>query len=125
MASEPRHITLIEPAERLSLRVGSSTLYYRRLSLGALAAIERQQATLLPAGPDQAPRWSLPPAALEAAVLAAVLLGWEGVTDATGREAPFAPAALARLPGRARSLVLRQARKLHPPRPPQPGESPS
>ena len=125
MEREPRHITLIEPAERLCLRIGSSTLYYRRLSLGALAAIERQQAVALPAGPDMPPRWSLPPAALEAAVLAAVLLGWEGVGDAAGREVPFGPAALARLPGRARSLVLRQARKLHPPRPPHSGESSS
>ncbi|MCA1906576.1 MAG: hypothetical protein LDL11_08310, partial [Desulfarculus sp.] len=74
MQRQPRHITLVDPTERLPLRVGSSTLYYRRLSLGALAAIERQQAELLPAGPGQAPRWGLPPAALEAAVLAAVLL---------------------------------------------------
>lgn len=125
MPREPRHITLVDPAERLALRLGSSTLYYRRLSLGALAAIERQQAVGLPAGPDQPPRWSLPPAALEAAVLAAVLLGWDGVTDAAGQEVAFDPTALARLPGRARSLVLRRARKLHPPRQPKPGESPS
>ena len=125
MASEPRHITLVDPAERLALRVGSSSIYYRRLSLGALAAIERQQAVAIPAGPGQPPRWSLPPAALEAAVLAQVLVGWEGVVDPTGRPVAFGPETLGRLPGRVRALVIKRARKLHPPRQPLPGDEPS
>ncbi|MFH1057614.1 MAG: hypothetical protein V1797_02905 [Pseudomonadota bacterium] len=117
MEREPRHIILVDPAERLALKIGASTLYYRRLSLGALAAIEAQQARLLPgpAGPGEPPAWTLPPAALEAALMAHALLGWEGVTDPAGRPVEFCPAAAARLPGRARRIVLGRARKLHPP----------
>jgi len=115
MQREPRHIVLVDPAERLTLKVGASALHYRRLSLGALAAIERQQAIPLPGPPGESPRWTLPPQALEAAILAHVLVGWAGVSDAGGRPVELSPAAAARLPGRARRIILARARKLHPP----------
>ncbi len=116
MQRAPRHLVLVDPAERHPLCLGASTLYYRRLSLGALAAIERQQAVLAPGGPGEPPRHLLPPAALEAAVLAQVLVGWRGVLGPRdGREVDFTPQAVAALPAAARRLVIRRARLLHPP----------
>jgi hypothetical protein len=113
------HLTLVDPDERLEMRLGASVLLYRRLSLGALAAIERQQALTLAEGNGaDGPRqvW-LPPAALEAAICAHVLLGWQGVRDPLGgAEVPYAPALAPRLPAGARRALIRRAQKIHPPR---------
>lgn len=111
------HLTLVDPDERLDLRLGESVLVYRRLSLGALAAIERQQALTLAAGGGDGPLtvW-LPPSALEAAVCAHVLVGWRGVRDPRGNaELPYDPALASRLPAGARRPLLRRAQKIHPP----------
>lgn len=98
-------LTLVDPDERLALAVGSSTLYYRRLGLGALAALERQQ-TILAGDPGGGPpRAVLPAAALEAAICAHVLKGWRGVLGADGREVRFRPGSAGLLPAMARRLL--------------------
>lgn len=116
MKETPSHITLVDPGERLPLPLAGSVLYYRRLSLGQLAALERQQALSL-AGQAGAPaRIWIPPAALEAAMVAQVLVGWQGVLEPrTGREAQFTPQTAQGLPAAARAPLLRAARRLHPP----------
>lgn len=112
MIERTQNLALVEPGERLALRVGASTLYYRRLSLGALAALERQQAELLtPARGGRATLW-LPPKALEAAICAHVLVGWDGVSDVQGRRAPFSQEAAARLPAKVRALVVGLAQQI-------------
>ena len=115
MIERQQNLALVEPGERLALRVGASTLYYRRLSLGALAAIERQQAELLaaPARGGRATLW-LPPKALEAAICAHVLLDWEGVSDARGNQVPFSPETAARLPAKVRTLLVGLAQQIQP-----------
>jgi hypothetical protein len=105
------YLVLVDPEERLSLRLGASTLYYRRLSLGALAAIERSQTIVLPGERGQKPRVVLPPAALEDALAGHVLVGWQGVRDAQGREVPFTPDNARRLPAQVRRLLLARARR--------------
>lgn len=108
-------LTLVEPGERLPLVIGASTLFYRRLSLGALAAIERGQTVLVPGQGDGPPRALIPPAALEAAICAHVLVGWENVLDPrVDGPAPFGPGAYSRLPAGARRLLLRRSRRLSP-----------
>lgn len=115
MKTQPPVLTLVDPEERLTLRLGGSLLYYRRLSLGALAAIERQQTVWLPGRGDQPPRALLPPAALEAALASHVLVGWDNVAEPlAGRPVEFSPQAAGRLPAGARALLLRKARRLHP-----------
>ncbi len=111
MSARPDNLILVDPRERLALPLGGSVLYYRRLSLGALAAIERQQLCLLPPSQGQGPRPWLPPQALEAAVAAHVLVGWEGVLAPDGRPAPFGPEAALRLPIAARRHLLERARQ--------------
>jgi hypothetical protein len=115
MQTPPAHLWLVDPGERLALRLGDSLLYYRRLSLGALAAAERQQTIWLPGRQGQPPQPVLPPAALEAALVGQVLLGWENVGDPkSGEPAEYSPQAAQRLPAAARALLLRRARRLHP-----------
>ncbi len=110
--NEPRpNLTLVDPDERLPLELGGSTLFYRRLSLGALASIERAQTVILPAAGGEPPRAVLPRAALEAAILDHVLVGWQGVLGRRGREEPFSRAAARRLPGGVREALLRRARE--------------
>ncbi|MEW5913370.1 MAG: hypothetical protein AB1814_12490 [Thermodesulfobacteriota bacterium] len=107
-------LILVESDERLSLSLAGSTLFYRRLSLGALAAIERQQARLLmPPGNGRPALW-LPPQALQAAICAHVLLGWQGVRDAAGREAAYGPESAGRLPAGVRRLLVSRAQRIHP-----------
>lgn len=106
---------LVDPDERHELRLGQSVLYYRRLSLGALAAIERQQTVYLPSLGDQPPRAVLPPAALEAALVGQVLVGWQGVAEPlAGRPVDFSPQAAQRLPAGVRALLLSHARQINP-----------
>lgn len=113
MKSQPPVLTLVDPAERLTLRLGGSLLYYRRLSLGALAAIERQQTVYLPGPGDGPPRAVLPPAALEAALVGQVLVGWENVAEPLeGRPVEFSPQAAGRLPAGVRALLVKKARRL-------------
>ncbi len=111
MKSPRPHLVLVDPDERLGLSLGASTLYYRRLSLGALAAIERSQTVVLPGEDGRKPRAVLPPAALEDALAGHVLVGWRGVRDARGREVPFTPEAARRLPAQVRRLLLARARR--------------
>ncbi|MCF8034355.1 MAG: hypothetical protein K9K66_10250 [Desulfarculaceae bacterium] len=108
------NLTLVDPAERLSLELGGSRLYYRRLSLGALAAIERQQMLLMPAAQGQGPRLWLPPEALNAAIAAHVLVGWDGVRGPAG-PAPYGPEPARLLPAGARAALVRRAFDLDPP----------
>jgi len=109
MSTQPTHLTLVDPDERLTLGLGAATLYYRRLSLGALAAIERQQMRLLPAAQGAGPRLWLPPEALNAAIAGHVLVGWQGVELPGGDEAPFGPETAARLPAGARAALIARA----------------
>ncbi len=112
---QPPRITLVDPDERLGLAVEGSTIFYRRLSLGALAAIERQQARLVPDPRGGRPRAVVPAAALEAAICAQAVVGWQGVCDHQGRPVEFSPARVASLPAGVRSLVTAAARQtLHP-----------
>jgi hypothetical protein len=121
MQGELPYLTLVDPDERLALRLGQSVLVYRRLSLGALGAIERQQALLLPERQDSPAQVWLPPAALEAAILAQTLVGWRGVRDPlSGAEVAYSPALAQRLPAAARRLLVRRAQKIHP----HPGDKP-
>lgn len=111
------HLTLVDPDERLELRLGESVLVYRRLSLGALAAIERQQARPLAEDADALLTLWLPPATLEAAICAHVLVGWRGVREPRGgQEAAYAPGLASRLPAGARRPLVRRAQKINPPR---------
>lgn len=114
METPPPYLSLVDPEERLTLRLGQSRLYYRRLSLGALAAAERQQTVWLPGGPGQAPRPVLPPAALEADLLGRVLLGWQGVQGPGCGLVEYSPQAAQGLPAAVRGLLLRRARRLLP-----------
>jgi len=109
--TEPRpYLTLVDPDERLPLRLHGSTLFYRRLSLGALAGIERAQTVILPASGDDPPRAVLPRAALEAAIIDHVLVGWRDVRGLEGHDLPFSPRLARRLPGGVREVLLRRAR---------------
>ncbi|RJX31801.1 MAG: hypothetical protein C4525_11425 [Desulfarculus sp.] len=107
------HLTLVEPEERLSLSVAGSVLFYRRLSLGALAAIERQQARLLCPPEGGRPALWLPPQALQAAICGHVLLGWQGVCDGRGQEAAYTPESAGRLPAGVRRLLVSRAQRIH------------
>jgi hypothetical protein len=120
MKRPDRSITLVDPEERLPCRVGGSRLYYRRLSLGALAALERAHTEWPDPPPGQDRRPVLNRAALEEACLAHVLVGWENVAGPDGRPVPFSPDAARRLPGGVRELVLRRARRPWPAPQPQP-----
>lgn len=114
MENSGPQILLVDPDERLALRHGGSVLYYRRLDLGSLAALERQQAVWRN-GPDGKPRQVLPRAAMEAAILGRVLVGWRGVGDPiTGAEPPFDKRLAARLPAGVRALVLSRAQQITP-----------
>ncbi|MCF8064821.1 MAG: hypothetical protein K9K36_06240, partial [Desulfarculaceae bacterium] len=79
MSARQTSLVLVDPEERLALALGGSVLFYRRLSLGALAAIERRQMRRPSPSQGQGPRPWLPPQALEAAIAAQVLVGWQGV----------------------------------------------
>lgn len=115
MSNHPPVLTLVDPDERLELRLGGSVLYYRRLSLGALAAIERQQTVYLPGRGGEPPRAVLPPAALEAALVGQVLVGWQNVAEPlAGRPVEFGPQAAGRLPAGVRALLIEKARRLYP-----------
>ena len=107
-------IVLVDDNERLELELAGSRLIYRRLSLGELAALERQQAMVV-AGPGRTPpRLIIPQAALEAAICARVLLGWKGVVDSQGREVKFDPSLAGRLPAPVRSRLVKAAFRLKP-----------
>lgn len=110
MSARQNSLILVDPSERLALPLGGSVLFYRRLSLGALAAIERQQMRLLPPAQGQGPRLWLPPQALEGAIAAHVLVGWQGVLAPDGSPAPYGPAAALRLPIAARRHLVERAR---------------
>ncbi len=115
MQEQPQALMLVDPQERLKLRLGSSVLIYRRLSLGALAAIERQQTVYVPGRGGEPPQALLPPAALEAALVRHVLVGWRGVSEPlAGRAVEFSPQAAERLPAGVREMLLAQARAIHP-----------
>lgn len=115
MKTPPPVLTLVDPGERLELRLGGSVLYYRRLSLGALAAIERQQTVYLPGQGGEPPRALLPPAALEAALASHVLVGWQNVAEPLeGRLVEYSPQAAGRLPAGVRALLIKKARRLYP-----------
>ena len=109
MSARQTALVLVDPNERLALNLGGSVLFYRRLSLGALAAIERQQLTLLPPTQGRGPRPLLPPQALEAAVAAHVLVGWQGVLGPDGEPVAYDPAAAQRLPIAARRRLVERA----------------
>ncbi|MCB2228757.1 MAG: hypothetical protein KQH53_18930 [Desulfarculaceae bacterium] len=109
MSETNRDMSLVGHDERLSLELGGARLFYRRLSLGALAAIERQQMRLLPGAQGAGPRIWLPPEALNAAIAAHVLLGWEGVRGLRGEPAPYSPETARRLPAGARSALIERA----------------
>lgn len=107
---------MVSDGERLPLKVGSSVLYYRRLSLGALAAIERSQAISASVQEGGQARALIPPAALEAAMVAHVLVGWEKVCDPiNNEEVPFSPLCASRLPAGVRQMLLARARDIKPP----------
>ncbi len=113
--SEREFLTLVDPGERLALVIGGSTLFYRRLSLGALAAMERSQTVMAPGRGDDPPRAVIPPAALEAAICSHVLVGWENVQGRRGgTPEPFGPGAALRLPAGVRRLLVRRAHRLLP-----------
>jgi hypothetical protein len=114
MRQPPPHLILTDPDERLALRLGASKLFYRRLSLGQLAALERQQALRLPPLGEAPARGWIPPAALEAALVAQALVGWEGVCDGRGELVEFSPQAASRLPAGVRRILNKRAHKLHP-----------
>jgi hypothetical protein len=109
MSARQTALVLVDPDERLALALGGSVLYYRRLSLGALAAIERQQMRLLAPAQGLGPRPWLPPQALEAAVAAHVLVGWQGVLGPDGQPVPYDPATALRLPIAARRRLVERA----------------
>lgn len=112
MKSQEHSLILVDPNERHALKVGGSVLFFRRLSLGACAAIEGQQAKLLAGTDGQRPRPWLPPAALEAAICAQVLVGWQGVRDGDGREIPYSRDNAARLPAWVRGELVKMACQL-------------
>ncbi len=95
-------LRLVASGERWPLEVGESLLHYRRLGLGELAELERRLGAPAPA------------AALEAALLERVLLGWQGVRDRRGRRVAFSPGLAGRLPGAVRRLVAARALELVP-----------
>ena len=109
MSARQTSLILVDPKERLALPLEGSVLFYRRLSLGALAAIERQQLSLLPPSQGQGPRPWLPPQALEGAIAAHVLVGWQGVLGPDGEPVPYCPAAAQRLPIAARRRLVERA----------------
>ncbi|BEQ17025.1 hypothetical protein [Desulfoferula mesophila] len=109
MSERQTTLVLVDPDERQALSLGGAVFYYRRLSLGALAAIERQQLCLLPADQGRGPRPWLPPQALEAALAAHALVGWEGVSGPEGEPVPYSPAAALRLPVAVRRRLVRRA----------------
>lgn len=111
-APHSQPLTLVDPEERFALHLGPSTLFYRRLSLGDLAAIERQQ-TVFSNDPESGePRALIPPHALEAAICAHVLGGWQGVLDGQGAEVEFGSRALGLLPGGVRQMVVEAAHQI-------------
>ena len=117
MENEPAKIVLVDPNERWPLRLGDSTLYYRRLSIGALAALERQQAVPAPGQHrGQPPRMVIPPAALERAICAHVLLDWENVTGPGGEPLEYTPEAARMLPASVREKLVRAAKEPLPPK---------
>ena len=102
--------------EAWPLAVGGSVLFYRRLSLGVLASLERVHAVTLPADENGAPhRMTVNRRALEAAIIGHVLVGWQGVRDSLGNEVEFSPAAALRLPAGVRSRILKAAMEYRPP----------
>jgi len=111
MSARQTALILVDPDERLALPLGGSVLYYRRLSLGALASIEKQQMRLLPPTQGQGPRPWLPPQALEGAIAAHVLVGWQGVLGPDGEPVPYNPAAALRLPIAARRRLVERAQR--------------
>ncbi len=113
MSMREEKLILVSESERLPLRVGSSVLYYRRLSLGALAGMERSQAVQAPGGEGGQARVFTPPAALEAAIVAHALVGWEGVYDPINKqEVPFSPLYAGRLPAGVRKMLLAKAKDI-------------
>lgn len=102
MHADENILRLVDPTERWPLGVGDSVLYYRRLGLGELAELERRLGAPAAA------------AALEAALLDRVLVGWEGVRDRRGRRVAFSPGLAGRLPGEVRRLVAARALELMP-----------
>ncbi|ADK83524.1 hypothetical protein Deba_0145 [Desulfarculus baarsii DSM 2075] len=115
MSADDRHIALVSPDERWPLAIDGATFFYRRLSLAALAAIERQQA-LIVRDQDGRPRQVIPPAALETAICRHALLDWRGVVDAAGRPAACAPGLVDLLPAGARARLAAAAMDIRIPR---------
>ena len=106
----------MSPEEAWPLVCHGSTLYYRRLSLGVLASLERQHSVTLPAGEHGAPpRRTVDRHALEAAICAHVLVGWQGVLDHQGQAVEFTPSAGLKLPAGVRNRLLAVAMDLNPP----------
>lgn len=109
-------LILVDENERLALKVGESTLFYRRLSLAALAAIERSQTVMLPGRGQDPPKAVIPASALEAAICGRVLVGWEKVRcPRTGDQVEFTAGAASRLPAGIRRQLVRRAHGLQAP----------
>lgn len=117
MESEMEKVILVDPNERWPLKVGDSTLYYRRLSIGALAALERQQAVPAPVQyRGQPPRLTVPTAALEQAICVHVLVGWDNIIGPDGKALEFSPEAVRLLPALIRKKLVQAAREPLPPK---------
>jgi hypothetical protein len=116
MSAREQYLTLVDHNERLALALGASVLYYRRLSLGALASIERMHAEPAPTAKGGPAGSFISPAALESAIASHVLVGWEGVTDPLSKaEVAFCPALARRLPAGVRRLLVAKSREINPP----------
>lgn len=116
MENDAQKVVLVDPEERWPLHVAGSVLYYRRLSIGALAAIERRQA--IPLQGDRRgdpPRMVVPPAALEQAICAHVLVGWSNVNGPDGQVLEFTTEAARLLPSSIRKILVRAAQEPTPP----------
>ncbi|MGD8561236.1 MAG: hypothetical protein PVG03_01820 [Desulfarculaceae bacterium] len=112
METETKNLVLVDKSERKPLHFGASTLFYRRLSLGALASLEKTHTVYQPRPGGGPPLAVVPAAALEAALVAHVLVDWEGVAGREGKEEAFSPEAARRLPAEVRRLLLKEAQKL-------------
>ena len=116
MKTSHGHIGLVSQKEAWPLAYGGSLLFYRRFSLGVLASLERQHSVLLPAEPGGAPcRQTVNRRALEAAICAHVLVGWQNVRDHRGEPVEFSPGAALKLPASVKNRILEAAMNFSPP----------
>lgn len=113
---EQTKVTLVRADERWPLALDGAVLFYRRVSLGVLAALERQQAQTVFDPQSHAPRQVISPAALEAAICRYALVDWQGVSGPDGAAVAFERHAAQALPAGARARLVAAAMDPNPPR---------